>query len=73
VAPDETMTDGSTLVDFSLGSQIKISNQLLSIGISVNNLMDQKYIDHLSTLKEVNIYDPGRNITLNLKVPFRIL
>jgi len=72
-APDETATDGYTLLDFSLGGQIKISNQLLSIGISVNNLLDEKYIDHLSTLKEVNMYDPGRNITLFLKVPFGVL
>ena len=72
-APDETATDGYTLLDFSLGGQIKISNQLMSIGISVNNLLDKKYIDHLSTLKEVNMYDPGRNITLFLKVPFGVL
>ena len=72
-APDETVTSGYTLVDLSLGGQIKISNQLMSIGISVNNLLDQKYIDHLSTLKEVNMYDPGRNITLFLKVPFGVL
>ena len=72
-APDESMTDGYTLVDFSLGGQIKISNQLVSIGISLNNMLDQKYIDHLSTLKEVNMYDPGRNITLYLRVPFSVL
>lgn len=72
-APDETVTDGYTLLDFSLGGQIKISNQFLSIGISVNNLLDKKYIDHLSTLKEVNLFDPGRNIALYLRVPFGVL
>jgi iron complex outermembrane receptor protein len=71
-APDETATDGYTLLDLSLGAQVKISNQLISIGISANNLLDQKYIDHLSTLKEVNMFDPGRNITLNVKVPFGV-
>jgi iron complex outermembrane receptor protein len=72
-APDETITSGYTLLDLSLGGQIKISNQLISIGISVNNLLDQKYINHLSTLKEVNLYDPGRNLTLYLKVPFGLM
>jgi iron complex outermembrane recepter protein len=69
-APDEMATGGYTLLDFNLGGQIKAGNQFISIGFSVNNLLDKKYIDHLSTLKEVNLYDPGRNFTLNLKVPF---
>lgn len=71
-APDETTTNGYTLIDFSLGGNIKVSNQLISIGLSANNLFDVKYIDHLSTLKEVNLYDSGRNITFNLKIPFGI-
>ncbi len=71
-APDETATNGYTLVDLSLGGQIKAGQQYISIGISANNLLDKKYIDHLSTLKEVNMYDPGRNITLYLRVPFGI-
>jgi iron complex outermembrane receptor protein len=69
-APDETVTNGYTLVDLSLGGQIKAGNQYISVGFSVNNLLDKKYIDHLSTLKEVNMQDPGRNITINIKVPF---
>jgi iron complex outermembrane receptor protein len=69
-APDETATSGYTLVDLSLGGQIKAGQQYISIGISANNLLDKKYIDHLSTLKEVNMYDPGRNLTFYLKVPF---
>jgi len=71
-APDETTTNGYTLVDLSFGGSIKLKNQYISIGISANNLFDIKYIDHLSTLKEVNFYNPGRNITFSLKVPFGI-
>lgn len=71
-APDETSTDGYTLLDLSSGVNIKIKNQFMSLIISTNNLFDRKYIDHLSTLKEVNLYNPGRNITLSLKIPFGI-
>ena len=71
-APDETSTDGYTLPDLSFGGNIKIKNQFMSLIISANNLFDRKYIDHLSTLKEVNLYNPGRNITLSLKIPFGI-
>ena len=70
VAPDETTTPGYTLVDLSIGGKIKIRSQFVSISLSANNIMDTKYIDHLSTLKEVNIYDPGRNFSLHLKIPF---
>jgi iron complex outermembrane recepter protein len=71
-APDETATPGYTLLDLSMGGSIKTHNQLLSISISINNMFDKKYIDHLSTLKEVGYYNPGRNIALNLKVPFGV-
>jgi iron complex outermembrane receptor protein len=71
-APDETVTKGYTLLDLSIGGNIKIQNQLISISLSANNLFDKKYIDHLSTLKEVGLYNPGRNISLSLKVPFKV-
>jgi len=71
-APDETVTAGYTLIDLSTGGNIKWNNQLVFIGISANNIFDVKYIDHLSTLKEVNLNNPGRNIALTLKVPFGI-
>lgn len=71
-APDETSTAGYTIIDFTIGGSKKVKNQLISFSISANNILDKKYIDHLSTLKEVNYYNPGRNITLNLKIPFEM-
>lgn len=73
LAPEETATAGYTLLDISFGGNIKIKNQFISLIISANNLLDRKYTDHLSTLKEVNLYNPGRNITLNFKIPFGII
>jgi iron complex outermembrane receptor protein len=72
-APDETSTGAYTLPDFSFGGNIKIKNQYMSLIISANNLFDRKYTDHLSTLKEVNLYNPGRNIALSIKIPFGII
>lgn len=72
-APDESGTAGYTLLNLSIGGQIKLQNQLISLSISANNLLDTKYTDHLSTLKEVNMYDPGRNIALTIKVPFGVV
>lgn len=69
-APDEIPTDGYTLFDFNLGGTVKWQSQKLVLNVSVNNVLDTRYIDHLSTLKEVNFYNPGRNIAISLKIPF---
>jgi iron complex outermembrane receptor protein len=71
-APDETATNSYSLLDLSFGGNIKIRNQVMSLIISANNLFDRKYTDHLSTLKEVNLLNQGRNIALSLKIPFGI-
>jgi iron complex outermembrane recepter protein len=71
-SPDENVTPGYSLLDFSIGASVLCRQQLIPFYISVNNLLDKKYIDHLSTLKEVGFYNPGRNITLTINIPFAI-
>ncbi len=71
-APDETPTKGYTLLDLSVGGNIRVRNQFFTLSLSANNVLDTKYIDHLSTLKEVNLYNQGRNISLSLRIPFDI-
>ena len=71
-APDETVTSGYTLFDLSIGGNLKMNSQIIFIGFSANNIFDKKYVDHLSTLKEVNLFNPGRNLALTLKIPFGI-
>ena len=71
-SPYETVTDGYTLVNMSVYAEILISKQTLVLGLSANNLFDTQYFDHLSTLKPLEYYNQGRNISLSLKIPFRI-
>lgn len=66
----ETETVGYTIFNASCSAKIKIAKQFLEISLSANNILDKKYIDHLSTLKTMNYYNQGRNICLSLKVPF---
>lgn len=54
-----------------MGSSFRLGNQPLEVNLTVQNLLDKKYVDHLSTLKEVDLYNPGRNISLSLRIPFR--
>ncbi len=69
-APSETMSPAYILLNCGIGTQIKVVNQLLSVGLFANNILDEVYIDHLSTLKDLGLNNMGRNITLSVKVPF---
>jgi iron complex outermembrane receptor protein len=71
-SPFETETDGYTLISLSLNSDIIVYKQTLVFGISVNNLFDTKYYDHLSTLKPLNYYNQGRNILVSVEMPINI-
>lgn len=71
-SPYETATNGYTLVNFSINTDLHVSRQILNFGISVNNIFDTKYFDHLSTLKPLNYFNQERNISVSLKVPFGI-
>ena len=69
-AAEEEATPGYTLLDSGIGSKVRIGNQRLEFGLTASNILDRKYIDHLSTLKEAGYHNPGRNIAFNLKIPF---
>lgn len=71
-APEEEATDGYTLLNTGLGALIPAGRQKVSIDFTINNLFDKKYTDHLSTLKEVGLNNPGRNFILSMKIPFGI-
>jgi len=71
-SPFETKTDGYTLFNIGFNTEIKLLHQLIVIGFSVNNIFDIQYFDHLSTLKPMNYYNQGRNISLAIKIPFGI-
>ena len=68
----ETATEGYTLVNISAYSEIVVSKQTLIFGVSVNNLFDTRYFDHLSTLKPMGYYNQGRNFNFSLRIPFGI-
>lgn len=69
-APDETATPGYSLLDLNFGGTVKLAEQNMFFNIGINNLFNTKYIDHLSTLKEVGYFNPGRNAALSIRIPF---
>lgn len=69
-APNETITGSYTILNLGLNTEILVYNQKFVFGTSVNNLFDKQYFDHLSTLKSLNYYNQGRNVSIYLKIPF---
>ena len=66
----ETNTPGYSLLSAGIGSNFKFRGQTLDLRISGNNLLDKKYISHLSRLKQDGIPNRGRNVTLSLQTSF---
>ncbi len=66
----ETETPGYSLINTSVGADIKISKLSLTVFVNAENLLNVKYYDHLNRLKYNGIYNPGRNITFGIFLPF---
>ena len=78
----ETPTKAYSLLSAALGTTVNLrKNQELTLYISGKNLLDKKYYDHLSRYKPgrldeadptFGIYNPGRNVTFGVILPFNI-
>lgn len=64
----ETETPAYNLVHAGLGTRLPLFGNPLDIRIAANNLLDTKYIAHLSRLKADGINNMGRNISLGLSM-----
>lgn len=63
VAPDEDVTDGYTLIGLNAGVRLKSPGRHVLI-LRIDNLLDERYRDHLSRIEDRNFPMPGRNISL---------
>jgi iron complex outermembrane recepter protein len=68
----ETATGGYTLLNASLGTNLKAGKQQIRLYITANNLLDKEYVDHLNRLKPQGILNQGRNIVFGMLVPLNL-
>ncbi len=66
----ETQTNGYTLLDAGIGTSVKTAKGKFNIWLTGQNLLNKEYYNHLSRYKLANIYNPGRNVTFGISVPF---
>ncbi|WP_293783640.1 TonB-dependent receptor [uncultured Pedobacter sp.] len=78
----ETPTSGYTLLNAGIGATFNLGKQSVKLSVSANNLLNQKYYDALSRFKpgrfdqenpNLGVYNPGRNITFGLYIPFTVV
>jgi len=62
----ETKTNSYFVMDISGSHDFNSIN----LSWSINNLFDREYYDHLSRLKNMEIYEMGRNISFGLNYNF---
>ncbi|MCG8579775.1 MAG: TonB-dependent receptor [Bacteroidales bacterium] len=70
VVPPEDPTPGYTLVNIGLGGDIRFKSQTLSVNMQVQNLFNKAYLNHTSYYRLMSIPEQGRNIVLNVSIPF---
>jgi iron complex outermembrane receptor protein len=70
VVPPENKTPAYTLVNIGLGGDIRLRNQKLRVSMQVQNLFNKAYLNHTSYYRLMSIPEQGRNIVLNVAIPF---
>jgi iron complex outermembrane receptor protein len=71
-ANHETKTDAYYLFNAGLGSHLMLKKQPINFSFICNNLLNATYYDHLSRFKYYGIHNIGRNIVLNIQIPFNL-
>lgn len=67
VSQFETVTPAYNLINLGFGGDIMISKYKFNTSVAINNLFNEKYINHLSRLKSEGILNSGRNVVLGLQ------
>lgn len=70
IVPPEEITKGYQVINIGLGGEVKLKNQPVSITLQVQNLLNNKYFNHTSYYRLINVPEPGRNFILNISIPF---
>jgi iron complex outermembrane recepter protein len=67
---DDTSTPFYQLINLGAGANLKLGKQVMIVDIMANNLLNAAYVDHLSFLRPFGINNIGRNVSINVNLPF---
>ncbi len=66
----ETKQDAYTLLNSSIGSEFVFDKINVNFNISAHNILDKRYISHMSVLRENEVPNMGRNIIVGMNFHF---
>ncbi len=69
IVPPEEKTPGSSVWDFSLQTEIKILKRNWQFQLQLNNVLNTKYFNHTNYYRIIGVPEPGRNLTISVKIP----
>jgi len=69
---NEKPTEGYILLNLGLGTEFHIKQQQINFLFNIQNLLDTRYMNHLSRYRWLNLPEQGRNVSLSLVFPFKI-
>ena len=70
IVPPEKPTDGHWTLNLSAGKQISLGKNKLNIALHADNLLNQKYYDHTSYYRLIDVPEPGRNVSMMVGLEF---
>jgi iron complex outermembrane receptor protein len=66
----ETITPAWFITNITAGASIILSDNEINVSFVVKNLFNKTYADHLSTIKSLGYYNPGRGSVVRLEWVF---
>ena len=71
VSRNEETTPGHNLWNMGASANVPLFKTKVELTLSAQNLLNEKYYNHLSFYRKMEIPEPGRNFQLLIKVPFK--
>lgn len=69
---NERTTPGYSLIGITTGTNISYKSLNLEVYFSIQNLTNEKFFNHLSRYRLLNLPEQGRNFTFSMVIPFAI-
>ncbi|MFY0598952.1 MAG: TonB-dependent receptor [Cyclobacteriaceae bacterium] len=69
---NERSTPGYHLLGTNIGTKVVLGNYSADLIFSIQNLTNEKYLNHLSRYRLLNLPEQGRNFIISLNIPFAI-
>lgn len=70
---NENATPGFILTSCQAGADIRLGRQVMDIRFVWSNVLNTRYMNHLSIYRQINLPEQGSNVSLVVRIPFEII